>query len=268
MKSFEYNGMSTKNIVDKPLLIVQFDRVNDVDGFNRDIIKGEKTLLRQETNHYGAMYSDDTTYEFYLVKNDGSPFTEIEQRKVNKWLSSPRLVKPLTGIGDDGETVIYKGIFQSVGWKTITGNWDGVKCTFVCDLPFAWKKETKAFTSSGDLNIKLNIPSDDDECIIYPKIKVNSSTRQTITITNNTDDKNKIDILLNPNLPVTINCKYCMITDATTNGIVDFKDLGWTDASQIYWPKLFDGENNLSIQGNCTVEFEYEYPIKRSGDFV
>lgn len=268
MKSFTYNGVSTNDIVDKPLLIVQFDKETDINGFNREIVKGEKTLLRQETNHYGAMYSEDTHYEFYLVKNDGSPFSEVEHRKINKWLCSPRLIKPLTGIGDDGETIVYKGIFQNVGWKMITGNWDGIKCTFVCDVPFAWKKDSQAFTSSGNLDIKINIPSDDSEYIIYPKIKLNSNTKQTVKITNITDNSNSFSILLNPNLPVTINCKYCMITDATSNGIINFDDLGWSNATKIYWLKLYDGINSLSINGSCTVEFEYEYPVMRAGDFV
>ena len=120
MLSFEYNGQSTKSILDTPLMIVQFDAANDITGFSREIVKGEKTMLRQETNHYGAMYSDENTYEFYLVKENGHGFTNSEQRKINKWLTSPTLVKPLTGIADDKETVIYKGIFQNIGWKMIT----------------------------------------------------------------------------------------------------------------------------------------------------
>lgn len=267
MKSFEYNGYSTTNIVDKPLMIAQFDRETDLDGFHREIIKGEKTLLRQEQNHYGAMYNDKS-YEFALVKKDGSPFSYDEHRLINKWLTSPKLVKPLTGITDDDETVVYRGIFSSVGWKMITGNFDGVICTFESDLPFAWKRETKTITSSGSTTATIDIQSDDSEYIVYPKIKITSSTKQTIRITNNSDDSNSISVSVNANLPVTINCKYCMVTDATTNGIIDFEDLGWTDASKIYFPKLYDGGNSITVSGSCTVVFEYEYPIKRVGDFV
>ena len=56
MLSFEYNGQSTKTILDTPLMVVQFDVTNDITGFSREIVKGEKTMLRQEPNDYGAMF--------------------------------------------------------------------------------------------------------------------------------------------------------------------------------------------------------------------
>lgn len=269
MFSFEYNGQSTETIVDKPLRIVQFDSMNDIDGFHREIIKGEKTLLRQEVNHYGAMYSDDSTYEFYLVKVDGSPFTEIEQRKINKWLTSPQLVKPLNCVTDDGENVIYRGVFQNVGWKMITGRMDGVKCSLVCDTPFSWKKETHSYSCTDSLDIELNIDSDDSECFIYPKITVTTpNTMQTIQLINNSDSGNKMEILCYPNLQISIDCKYCIITDGTISGIVDYKDLGWKDAGNIYWTRLKDGVNLLTIKGECNLIITYDIPLKRAGDFV
>lgn len=55
MLSFEYNGQSTDKILGTPLIVVTFDTPNDINGFTREIVKGEKTLLRQEANHYGAI---------------------------------------------------------------------------------------------------------------------------------------------------------------------------------------------------------------------
>lgn len=268
MKSFTYDGKSTDTIVDKPLSIVQFDNITDIDGFTREIIKGDKTLTRQEANHYGSMYSDDMTYDFYLVKNDGSPFTDEEQRKVNKWLTSPRLPKSLNANCDDGDQVIYKGIFTNIGWKMITGHWDGVKCSFTCDVPFAWKTFSKTYSITNSLTTSINIPSDDSEYEVYPKITIKSTTRQTIIITNTTDNNNKMTISLNPNLPAKIDCKNCIISDATSSGVIDFEDLGWSDATNIYWMKLFDGDNSLKITGSCELTIEFEYPVKRAGDFV
>lgn len=270
MKSFEYDGQSTNTIVDKPLMIVQFDRTTDIDGFVRTIQKGEKTLVRQDVNHYGTMYSDDSVYPFYLIKEDGSKFTEIEHRKINKWLTSPTLPKPITAVTDDNETVIYKGVFTSIGWKTITGNKDAVMCELTCDTPMCWKKETKTYQSQATTPAVFEISSDDSEYVIYPKIiiKIPSGTeQQTINIKNN-DDGGTLSVLCNPNLPIYIDCKNCMITDGTVTGVIDFEDIGWSDVGKIYWMKLKDGTNNLSITGNCTVTLEYEVPIKRVGDFV
>ena len=187
MLSFEYNGQSTKTILDTPLMVVQFDVTNDITGFSREIVKGEKTMLRQETNHYGAMYSDESTYEFYLVKENGHGFTNSEQRKINKWLTSPTLVKPLTGIADDKETVIYKGIFQNIGWKMITcklGQLDAVQCSFVCDTPFIWKhyEISGEVATSNKFSTNIFVDSDDAEYEIYPKVTITSKTSQTVII--------------------------------------------------------------------------------------
>lgn len=270
MKSFEYNGQSTTSIVDKPLMIVQFDRVVDDDTFVRTIQKGEKTIARQDTNHYGTMYSDDTPYEFYLIKNDGSKFTENEVRKINKWLTSPTLPKPIVATTDDNETFTYIGVFTTVGWKMITGNKDAVKCQLTCDTPMCWKKESKSYTSTGSYSDVFEINSDDSEYEIYPKIsiKIPSGTeKKTISIKNNNDNKT-LSVLCNPNLPIYIDCKNCMVTDGTVTGVIDFEDIGWSDIGDIYWMKLKDGTNHLTISGECEVKIEYEIPIKRVGDFT
>ena len=269
MRSFEYNGFSTDNIVDKPLMMVQFDATNDIDGQNREILKGEKTLYRQEANDYGAFYSDDTSYEFYLVKKDRSPFSQTEQRKVSKWLMSPQTKKKLTGIADDGETVVYIGTFQSVGIKMITGHIDGIRCVFVCDTPFSWVSKKETFTCSGQRKIAVEIDCDDSEYLIYPKITIDpANLKQTVTITNHTDQENSMKVNCLPNLPVVIDCKYCTVTDGTVSGVIDYEDLGWSDVGNIYWLRLFDGINQLTLDGSFTLTIEYSAPMARIGDFV
>lgn len=270
MLSFEYNGQSTKTILDTPLMIVQFDATNDITGFSREIVKGEKTMLRQETNHYGAMYSDDSTYEFYLVKENGAGFTNTEQRKINKWLTSPTLVKPLKGIADDKETVIYKGIFSNIGWKLIScklGKLDAVQCTFVSDTPFIWNHvELSGKFTDGSYSTIVEVDSDDEEYEIYPKITIVSQTKQTVTIS--VRNENKMSVLCRPTLPVCIDCKHCMVTDGTVTGLTNFEDIGWQDVGSISWLKLHDGANQITITGACSYKIEFDVPQKRIGDLL
>lgn len=273
MLSFEYNGQSTTTILDTPLMIVQFDVTNDITGFSREIIKGEKTMLRQETNHYGAIYSDDSTYEFYLVKENGAGFTNEEQRKINKWLSSPTLVRPLKGIADDKEIVIYKGIFSNIGWKMITcnlGKLDAVQCTFVSDTPFIWKhyEVSGEITTNDKFTTHIFVDSDDTECKIYPKVTISSASQTKQTVTISVDGENKMSILCRPTLPICIDCKHCMVTDGTVTGLTNFEDIGWEDVGSISWLKLHDGYNTLNITGICTYKIEFDVPQKRVGDLL
>lgn len=272
MLSFEYNGKSTKTILDTPLMIVQFDTANDITGFSREIVKGEKTMLRQEANHYGAMYSDDSTYEFYLVKENGLGFTNTEQRKINKWLTSPTLVQSLIGIADDKETVIYKGIFQNIGWKMITcklGQLDAVHCSFVCDTPFIWKhyEVSGETTTSNKISKNIFVDCDDTEYEIYPKVTITSASVQDVTI--EVQNENSMTIhCKSPHLPICIDCKHCVVTDGTVTGVIDFDDIGWGDAENISWLKLHDESNILSITGACTYKIEFDAPQKRIGDLL
>ena len=94
------------------------------------------------------------------------------------------------------------------------------------------------------------------------------NTMQTIQLINNSDSGNKMEILCYPNLQISIDCKYCIITDGTISGIVDYKDLGWKDAGNIYWTRLKDGVNLLTIKGECNLIITYDIPLKRAGDFV
>lgn len=270
MLSFEYNGQSTDTIVDQPLMIVTFEAPNEIAGFSREIVKGDKTMLHQEVNHYGTMYSDDSTYEFYLVKKDGSGFTNTEQRKINKWLTSPTLPKRLKGIGDDKEELIYKGIFQHIDWKLITcktGKLDSVKCTFVCDTPFIWQPKKQTYNVDNFQAINLTIDSDDSEYRIYPKITIKTQSEQTITILHKGTNY-KMSVHCRPNLTVCLDCKYCRVTDGTVTGAVSFTDIGWTNAEGLQWLYLIDGPNILNISGSCTVDIEYDVPIKRIGDLL
>ena len=55
----------------------------------------------------------------------------------------------------------------------------------------------------------------------------------------------------------------------TDNGSITFKELGITEdtINNIYWPRLCYGENEITIQGNMSVEIIYREP-RKVGAFV
>lgn len=111
-----------------------------------------------------------------------------------------------------------------------------------------------------------------------------ASARETITISNNndcttsyeydsTDGYHPVDHprsleIKVPHSPIYIDSEKGRIYDVVTlvsggyNRILEFKDLGLGDVSHIYWPRLFNGENNWTITGNCKIKIKYREPRK------
>lgn len=111
-----------------------------------------------------------------------------------------------------------------------------------------------------------------------------ASARETITISNNNDcvisyryegatgypvaETPRSLTVKVPHSPVYIDCENGRIYDIVStvsggiNRILGFEDLGLQDVSHIYWPRLFNGENNWTITGNCKIKIKYREPRK------
>jgi len=63
--------------------------------------------------------------------------------------------------------------------------------------------------------------------------------------------------------PTTLDSRRSIINDAT--GLVSFTDLGISDVDYIYWPKLYNGENTITITGGIAT-IKYREP-RKVGDY-
>lgn len=143
----------------------------------------------------------------------------------------------------------------------------------------------------------INTPENYRE--IYPTIKItgistnefdydpetgtytgSASSRETITIKNNNDISTSYDYghqiiqvpreitIKVPHAPIYIDSSKGRIYDIVStvsggvNRILSFDDLGLTDVSYIYWPRIFNGANSWTITGNCEVDITYREPRK------
>ena len=94
MKRFIYNGQSTEDILDVPLMLATFDSIDEIQGISRDDNIGEQTVTRITPNEYGTINALPS-FSYGLIKSDRSPFNGEEQRIVEKWLTSPRYSQEL-----------------------------------------------------------------------------------------------------------------------------------------------------------------------------
>lgn len=125
---------------------------------------------------------------------------------------------------------------------------------------FDYDPETGEYTGSANAREEITITNNNDT---YGNIVYDSNTGRYVV--NETNRSLTVEV---PHSPVYIDSKNARIYDVVTttsgsiNHILDWDDLGLSDVSYIYWPRLFNGENSWTIAGSCTVKIKYREPRK------
>ena len=230
-----------------------------------------------ELNKYDGYYSIPCIDKEYLssisrlVVND-TDYTNIH---TNSWLSAydakQRLENSYT-ILINTEKVLnnkydYFGVFSDVQAQVIDGNVVGFDCTFTTDSPFAWTHEIHQEVN-GSATFTVNSAEKYRE--IYPLIEItatpdweSSATRSEVTISNSVDSLS-MTLNLRQGDTTTIDAMRSIIKDHS--GLVSFTDLGISDVDYIYWPRLYNGTNTITIDGNATAVIKYREP-RKVGDY-
>ena len=294
---FTYNGKSTLNIISEPLLMVNYDSVDSV-GVNRNKIEGQVTILHPNANEYGTIY-DSLSFTFALIKESdlAVSFTEQEQRKIEKWLISPKTSREMAITNCDGNTYYYNGIFTNLNWITGNGGYALVNVTFISKNPYPYKYNTAIIWDPDeppyneqwppynhtDIPILLICNSDEEEEYVYPEVIVlnNGANNTNFIISNNTEylssTVNSMYVSNNVNFNMLFDCDknivYRIIYNQVTGeyekiDTLTMKDLGWQKRDNISWLKLYPDENRLSITSDAKIILRYKTVYKKVGAWL
>ena len=271
MAGFIYKNQSTNSILSNAkLILVNEGAINAVIGSSREAVTGDTTLTRPIANEYG-MKNEALKFEYFLIKDNGSIFTESEQTTIEKWLTSPKYSSSLDIIDCDENIVCtYFGKFEKTEWLISSGGFIGLKFYFANNDAYPKKHYEHTYQIRGKETIRLICESDELEEYIYPTIsiteKVNPKSQATIVF----DSDNSYCVVVNTleGLNINIDSQYCIVNDGTTSGVISMKDLGWSDMGNIYWPRLIPGENIIGIDGNVDVVISYDAPYKKVGGWL
>lgn len=279
LKGFIYNGKSTESIIlSSRLFLATFDTLDSAPGITRESLKGETTVSRPIANDYGVT-NTGLSFTYALIKEQGKPFTDDEQRIVERWLTSPKLDLPLKIIDEDEVVgLTYCGKFTSTEWKSCAGGWSGVDFTFEHNDAYPKKHYDFVYNIKGTQILDVECLSDELDEYVYPVINLEvKSDSQKISIKNLTDNSNTMTFTADPELatskvprlPIKIDCRNCILSDATSGGVIRFKDIGWQDVGNIYWLRLLPGMNQLEISGGTVdLSISFDVPIKRVGGWM
>ena len=279
---FEYNNKSTVSIIGTPMILVSVSSIEDPSS-TRNKIQGESTISRLITNEYGTIY-EPLSFTYGLMKVDYSPFTEREQRIVERWLTSPKLSSELKLTNCDGDQYSYYGTFLGpMTWVLAGGEY--VMCEFTFNVNGAYPYKYYEFkwdaSEVGDHGIlELYCSSDELEEYVYPTIKATAISKDynsSYEIIQHTDGNKSFKISTLHCITLVADCQHCRVYEGLDMGEyiaeseqnrIYFEDLGWGDADTIYWPRILPGWNIIEIKGNVELTISYYAPYKKVGGWL
>ena len=245
-------------------------------GLTREIVRTEMNMVRHIPNQYGVKYNDVLVLNFDIFHQDGSPFDYRESRLINNWLLKDTY-KRFKVNDNNVDNVFYKAICTSIQDITI-GDFCGKSITMTCDSPFAYtieRTKTVDTRETGSSTLKINNTSDDG--IYYPYITIvcEEEYNKTIGICNVTENKEMVldmsAISISEHSKIIyIDTEKMLLLDKNYSPIPLYK-VGWTieentskaiQTSELYWFRLLEGINEISIGGNAKVIFKLSFPRK------
>ena len=293
MRYFTFIGKSCLDILGngKPLMLVSMDgQADSVPGSEKKVITGDTSIYKTVANEYGNMYDDVLEFEYSLIKFNDEVITPEEQRKIETWLTSPKLSQYLQLYDITCDTnempkassnpmAIYCGTFTETEWISQGDGYFGVTFTFQCDSPYAWQFHDEKRYTTGDDTSSIYVITDDTQDYVYPRIKfkaINDSGESILhdiefEFTNTTDSDRGFKMKTQIGKTVVMDCRSCRVTDNAGN-LFSYDDLGWGDVGNVYWPRLVNGYNNFTVKSDdgITIEMTISYmsPFKIVGGWL
>lgn len=215
-------------------------------------------------------YTETFAPKFSFFKKDLGDFTMDEVRIVLKWLTSKDTTALLETYYDDSNVVSWASIG---GWTeiqmhkiannrtiAITAVWDSISPFAFSDLYTVTKT-----TTSTDNKITINIDTDDNKPV-YPRVTIQTSSADVKFVNKHTDllnnSKSYSSLELannNSGEKIIVDGANKIISSSSTKRIFG-DDFNWV------WLELYDGKNELTVNGNCTVTIEYR-EVRKIGEY-
>lgn len=194
---FEYNG---ERLSEHGLSLCNFSSSNDTFNIGNQI-EIRKVKAANSYKYMGTGYEYDDVFTFDLSacrtpckNNSDDYFTDIETRKIVRWLNRKRFCK-FVPIYDDNSfaDICYYGTFN-IELEKEGSNVAGFNMTFTSNAPFGFAKEITMQTSLN-ANGTWNFDDTSDEIgFIYGYAEIECLQAGTLKITNSLDPSNAVII--------------------------------------------------------------------------
>ena len=251
--SFNYLGINSRL---KNLIIAHFDGDNGEEetGLSLDPIYTDSSLGLRRYD-YGAKYNSVATFRITVVKPDGTDMSVAEVRNHLKWLTGTYNNTTLELLVGEQIKCVFSGRFSNVWQQKLDARTIGLVLEFTSISPFAYSpKQTFTRTINRIATFQINCPSDDLFSYVYLKTTYNNINENALRIENVTTGEITEVTDLRLNETITLDGPMIITSDNTARS--------FGDTFNLTFPRLKPGINELLIEANGPLTFEYAYPIK------
>ena len=240
---------------------------------NREAIVSETHDGRYKRVH-SYKYNESFSPKFTFMKKGFGDFTTEEVRRILKWLTSTDKTALLDVYYDDSNVVgwsVIGGWTEISTYKMANNRTVGIIATFESITPYAFSDLytiTKTINSATN-KIVIEIDTDEPNQPVYPRITIKQKgAAGDVKITNQ-----HYDIFNQPSTPVVTMVKNNTATETIivdgANQIISSSSAGrpiFGDDFNWEWLPLYDGRNELTIEGNCDIEIAYR-EVRKVGEY-
>ena len=240
---------------------------------NREAIVSETHDGRYKRVH-SYKYNESFSPKFTFMKKGFGDFTAEEVRRILKWLTSTDKTALLDVYYDDSNVVgwsVIGGWTEISTYKIANNRTVGIVATFESITPYAFSDLytiTKTINSATN-KIVIEIDTDEPNQPVYPRIAIQQrGAAGDVKITNQ-----HYDIFNQPSTPVVTMVKNNTATETIivdgANQIISSSSAGrpiFGDDFNWEWLPLYDGRNELTIEGNCDIEIAYR-EVRKVGEY-
>ena len=255
--SFNYLGVNS--LTDHNLMVAHFEP----DNGEMDAFLGMEPIYTESYDgtrriDYGAKFNSVATIKITMIKGDHSDFSEQDVRSYLKWLTGARTNSYLELIV--GEEVKYSFLGRVTGMyqQKMDARTVGLSIEFSSVSPWAYsavqKPELLKINNTTVADYYLDNLSDDLYTYVYPKLTIINNDGESLIIYNKTTKETTELYKLNEKETIVLDSNMMISSDNITR--VFGNDFNYV------WPRLAPGRNFFDITGNCSIQFEYIYPIK------
>lgn len=260
--SFSFNGISCEEY---GLMLYDFN--NTTQGNSQfatiDVLE-DRVYQRPRSLFYGTTYKNPLEFKLVFGADEyaasrGESIDRSEMELVSSWLTGHSGYGVLTIDQPDMCDIFYKCIITNLETVEIGFDKWAFSCVVHCDSPFAYMTQQKFSCSvDGESIIVINSRSTAN-CPYYPIVTIQLSECGNIMIANSRDKNQPFTINNFPILNDTI------FIDGSTGEITSQSGINVYRYSNFAFPRLFRGDNNLTITGSCTASFACEFPVNVGG---
>ena len=261
---FEYDGVSCEEY---GLMYYEIDGNSQSEGVINDGFSpvSDHVSRRFRPIHYGVEKSDHA--EFDMVFGSLEPLDRIDVMKIAKWLVGRNHYAPLVICQEDMYGIRYNAIMTDMHIIDVAGVPFAFSMHVICDSPFAYTEPiSQAYQCDGSRTAFYNNISNIPE-MYAPNLRIELEAESDFKLENETTGEVfslEFDGANTTGITIYYGGESKVLrfeSDSASPPLNLYRFMKLNGDQHFVFPRFANGNNKITITGNCTLYIDSEFPM-------